>query len=300
MKKIKLLILSIFTVVSTVYSQNAQPEYFRNAWEFGKLKGKVKSYTESHFDVDGMLLSRMTNNFDNTGNLIEEYFYNKNDILQSRNIYIYDTSDKIIERKKFNADGKLLHRKIGKFDNKGHIVEFRNSNSNAANILEIKFTCVNTYNDSDKIIEQTRYNSDGRKRRHSTYKYDMDNNELESCEYDAEGVCLSKNIYLYKDKSIEFAYYYYNGKLSSTFKYDVQGNLIELIVFNEDNTIKFTDSYKYNDKGSLVETHQYGPDGSLASKNIYKYDYLGNKIECSQFVSECRKKYDVWQYEYYD
>ena len=167
MKKIKLLILSIFTVVSTVYSQNAQPEYFRNAWQFGKLKGKVKSYTESNFDVDGMLLRRMTNNFDNTGNLIEEYFYNKNDILQSREIYIYDTSDKIIERKKFNADGKLLHRKTGKFDNKGHIVEFRNSNSNAANILEIQFTCVNTYNDSDKIIEQTRYNSDGRKRSHS-------------------------------------------------------------------------------------------------------------------------------------
>ena len=50
MKKLLLLTLAIVTLTSLFYCQNA-PVKVKNGWESDNLKGKVKSFTESKYDV---------------------------------------------------------------------------------------------------------------------------------------------------------------------------------------------------------------------------------------------------------
>jgi hypothetical protein len=70
-----------------------------------------------------------------------------------------------------------------------------------------------------------------------------------------------------------------------TYKYDDNGNEIEVVVYLPDGRIDSKWTNKFDDKGNEIEYKDYKSDGSIGNQEIYKYEFdkEGNWIELSTF-----------------
>ena len=79
------------------------------------------------------------------------------------------------------------------------------------------------------------------------------------------------------------------------YKYDEQGNEIEMNNHNSDGSLRARYTYKYDEQGNEIEQNIYNSDGSLSSRYKYKYDEQGNEIEQNIYNSDgsLRARYTV-------
>ena len=92
----------------------------------------------------------------------------------------------------------------------------------------------------------------------------------------------STNAAWYDEKGNKVAAKYHEySEGSETFKYDVKGNLVEVVAYDASGKITGGSSRKYDEKGNLVEVVQQGSqlltDGH--AKSTYKYAEKGNLVE---------------------
>ena len=66
-------------------------------------------------------------------------------------------------------------------------------------------------------------------------------------------------------------------------KFDSDGNMVEMSIYNADLELVAKRTYKYDSNGNKVEESKYDSDSELQSKQIYKYDSTGNEIEWSEY-----------------
>ncbi len=100
----------------------------------------------------------------------------------------------------------------------------------------------------------------------------------------AKGAIVHKYTYKYNNKQnliMEISKHPNSGFSNSVkkYKYDNQGNLLEMSEFDSDNGLIEKDIYKYDWNSNLKEKTEYDSNEVLKQKHIYKYDDKGNKIE---------------------
>src|SRR3954470_2555978 len=91
---------------------------------FQRLKGKVKSVTESEYNADkSALMGKTVSNYNDSGNLAEFITFSPAGDMLSKATCTYDDSGSFVEEKRFKADGSLMVRTTRKYDEKGSIAE---------------------------------------------------------------------------------------------------------------------------------------------------------------------------------
>jgi hypothetical protein len=78
-------------------------------------------------------------------------------------------------------------------------------------------------------------------------------------------------------------------KAKSIQKYNIQGKIIQFIMYYKGGGIEYTDSYDYNAKSQLIK-NEHSEDNEI-SIDIYKYDETGNQIEDKTFDGSENLKY---------
>ena len=97
--------------------------------------------------------------------------------------------------------------------------------------------------------------------------------------------CCDKYYFNTSGDVVEQANYYlgwsHDGKLmfKTIYKYDSNGNQIEVAKYHSDGSLWDKYAYKYDSRGNMIEEAYYNSDGLLRYKEIVKYDSHGNKIE---------------------
>ena len=287
-----------------------------------ETKGKLRKITKydrtgtsketCYYDSIGNLDSKWIYKYDENGNNIEEYSYeyknpskkdqNDSDFtnideegrhykegLVEKKTPKYDTNGKIVEWSIYKYLGKQLKEKhltkeTIKYDKQGNVME-RKSNGKLGDRHTFK------YDDYGNIIEES-IESGGKLRRQYIYEFNNKGNLTSESKYiyfpkDKEG---SRKFYKYKKgKKIESNEFFSSGghPLRKTYKYDENGNLIEVGVDNRDlGKIKYNESYKYDEKGNKTECIQ--TDGRKTP------------LEVRRWFRESDRDGEFWEYEYYE
>lgn len=287
-----------------------------------ETKGKLRNITKydkngtsketCYYDSTENLNSKSIYKYDENGYCIENYSYeyknpskkdqNDSDFtnideegrhykggLVEKRTPTYDANGRIVEWTIYEYTDKRLKKKhltkeTIKYDNQGNVVE-RKSNGKLGNRHTFK------YDDHGNMIEKS-FESGGKLRRQYIYKFDNKGNLTVEKEY----IYFQKNkeesrkFYKYKKgKKIESNEFFSSGghPLRKTYKYDENGNLIEVGVDNRDlGNIKYNESYKYDEKGNKTECIQ--TDGRKTP------------LEVRRWFRESDRDGEFWEYEYYE
>jgi hypothetical protein len=167
-------------------------------------------------------------------------------------------------------------------------------------IKEIKFLAVDNFSEIVK----------GEKIKHvynKEFLFNLDGYSIEENDYIPDGTLANRIMYLYQDsKLIEYNEYDSQGLLfgtakyeigedgkpaklnyktndgrynwSETYKYDANGNVIEVTRFKTEEVIDSKELYNYNNKGAL-ESSELFKNGELITKNTFEYNEDGNRDE---------------------
>lgn len=158
------------------------------------------------------------------------------------------------------------------------------------------------YDNYDKLIDASYYDSEGSLHSRSQYKYDIRGKMIEKNDGYSNSV---RTNYFYKydpygnliEKDGTWCYNYGSRTDKDLYKYDSYGNMIEIAGCTSDGAIFKQVVFEYDWRGNLIERINYR-GGYVASKTIYKYDKQGNRIEEASYnadgslCSKCVSKYD--------
>ena len=134
------------------------------------------------------------------------------------------------------------------------------------------------YSVTDKFGEVVK---DGKEKKF-VYKFNLRGDVVE-CNMYIDGLFFSKEFYKYDSQGnlIEVARYDCDGLLDykRLYKYDSQGNMIEKACYKGNGSLDYKGLYKYDSQGNMIEVAKYYDGGSLDYKILYKYDSQYNMIE---------------------
>lgn len=142
-------------------------------------------------DNEGKVSWKITAEYDENGNKIDESEFNASDILMNRTIWKYN--GRMIEESLYNTDGALLNRTITKNDDRGRKTEVALYNENGQ--LEEKSHY--TYNDAGKLSEVVHDDERGKQTRRIVYRFDSSYAVTEKQTYNAENKLAIREIYKY-------------------------------------------------------------------------------------------------------
>lgn len=167
-------------------------------------------------------------------------------------------------------------------------------------IKEIKFLAVDNFSEIEKgekvkhiynkeflfnldgyKIEQNDYIPDGTLANRIMYLY-QNNKLIEYNEYDSQGLLFGTGKYELgeNEKPLKLKYKTNDGRYNwtETFKYDKNGNIVEIEHFRTKNAIDSKEIYTFNDDGYLDVSELY-KDGEPVTKNTFKTDEDGSRTE---------------------
>ena len=256
-----------------------------NDWEKQHFKGKVKSITETSFEV-------------------EEKF---GEYVKGQRDGIHDQYDEL--NLQFNTDGNLIQelriylsgsasKRVFVFDNQHRCIEERFSyiKRNEESYRD-QFSVKNYYDDYGNVILKDNYSSDGKITEIDTLYYNKDGNLIEIKAFDTDGDMGGKVLYKYTT----------DGKKSEEAVYSSDGSLLSKQSTDYDGGLKIKDSYQqnnhyqimvYDQSQQIVERSTYkilNKDNVLNEDNLkltsswmfqYEYDEHGNWINQYQYQED--------------
>lgn len=211
--------------------------------------------------------------FNKAGNQIEysEYSY---DNLEAKTIFKYDEKGNITEQNEYSSNGNLQEKLKLKTDDEGNPIMCDIYKSDGK--LKNKIIWVRI---KKKIKEYQKSDSIGKLVSKFINTYDKDN-LIESIEYGLEG-------------RLEKKYF---------FKYDSNGNQIEIQVLNSDENLIKLETSVFDKNNNLVENNIYDSNGTLKNKHSYKYDiqnnlieHTNNDIDVGTFTYKYNEKEDLYE-----
>jgi hypothetical protein len=264
-----------------------------------KLKGNVKSLTEIDYSKSGKYTAQLffTNNglikqqssFNPDGTLIRKWVftYNKNDLKLSRKCYILNDSLSNVMYYYYNqinknslilscdATGNLSSRIMYTFDSRSNVIEEKTVDGGAS----LKKMSLHRYDKQNRLIEDVCIDSILKKNWKQEYSYNS--GQLAEISYSS----LQDSIINRK----RFCYLANNRVYSVSF-YDYRNNLISLT------------KYRYDNQGNAIEMIVYSPDGRIQEKRDYhyKYDNYDNWIFVSEFCNGLPEKVITRELKYYE
>ena len=205
---------------------------------------------EIDYNQFGNIDSKTNQKYDNRGNSTEVAVYGSDGILQSKTVMTYN-KDTMTTIKGFNPDGTLYYANFAVMkssiekENRVCMLTAYSSKDSTLIVGSMK----STYNSKGDLIEYAEYEG-----KYLKYR--------EEYEYNEKG---------WKIKSTRYKSINNNDFVAlQTFKYDVAGNLIEMMTDNPNSSSY--NIYKYDAKGNLIEATKYS--GDKTPMTLYKYSYV--------------------------
>lgn len=305
----------------------------RTDWKEDGLKGKVKeartyNVKENLNSIEKSSIRRILK-YDKKGNRLEERHYNEYDEqegeLTSRLVYKYKRKKNHVERTIYDQYKKLIEKAL--FDENNARIEDEDYSYG----LNMRWRTVNKYDETQKIIEETRYANDSlcdkiiykydekgnlTEESHSdpefrwntqkfVNKYDENGNRIEVYEYDKDGVLESHTVYKYDDnkKCIDESVFDSEGTLCSQLisRYNDAGKKIESMHIVLEDGLMQKDKYIIDDNGKTSVSLRYNPDGELGRVAVSKFDDAGNPLETMIYCGDDWIFYfgTIYEYVYY-
>jgi len=248
------------------------------------------AYEEKFGELFEYIDSRIINDYDQNGNLLNQLVYDsevyENDEVQfiGKSIFKYDNNGNEIEQTYFDSTGNIIERSVKKYDEKGNVIDFIKYDS-LYSFHEKLF-----YRKTGEITRNEIFNLKGQLINVIKWDYDRYGNQIEISRYNSNGQLEND----YFDMSKEVAHYSTNGLLMQRMNFDSDGKLIKNTTFEYDknDSLKQLIDYFLNYSGQVN-----------LEKNIFNYDSIGNEIKTSKYDGEGKLKEDmtgvsIWMYEY--
>ncbi len=270
--KLRLLVIPlVMTLAITGFIQA------KTGWEIEGLKGKVKEYTISNYNITKDDDSAITNlyqviiyKYDNNGIMLEKDVPTNSDPYQNPTsdieiyLYRYDNNGNYVMKGIFvmmnsdpDSEGLMTQKYVYQYDKKGnmierdlitgdHTVSISNEVWYTSGSWQINQKIQNVYDNKGFLIERYQYNSQNIVIYTYKYKNDTKGNKIEVDVFSPYGMA---NKYMYKydnhGNNIEEDYCDSNGNLISQYlnKYDKNDNIIEQYQKNRDHLLEYYYSY---------------------------------------------------------
>ncbi len=229
----------------------------KNDWTELGLKGDVKSlvtieYRFIYYDAEGennTVLTTTTRKFNKIG-FITEIIVEENDLV-TRTKYKYNWQDKSkIESENYfmgnnqTMDVKWIYNK----DGKGATKEFYTHKGPLFNVVKYK------YDDHGNIIHKGYYTDSDSLVSEESFKFDDDGNQIEYISYPADNGTIVRYNYEYENGKLFKEYESSLWNRTSTYKYNEQGDEIELKIDVEGfNSTLSTYTYEYDKHGNWTK-----------------------------------------------
>ncbi len=221
------------------------------------------------YDRDGKLCSRGEREYDTSGNLIFEAYY-EGDELIIRDEYTYDGNGNELSHSLYGSDGLC-----GKWESE--------------------------YDDDGNEIVVCSYEGDGSLKYKIEREYDENGNYLGRCKYDEQGIPGLRTRYEYDENGNLAVYYEYNsdGELTTKIEYDIHGNQTAIYTYS-DGVLVHHHINVFDENENPIEYYEYS-DGKLRTEILREFNENG---ECTLICVyngkgflESRTTYD-YVYEY--
>lgn len=284
---------------------------------FGEIKpGKRKRQNDLESDVQVF--------FDQQGNLTEKRKYNSAGELEHKFVYDYNDAGKRLRYQVFNSDNILFAQRLFQYDDVGR--EIGQHVYNPSGSLSHMF--VIDHKEQEQNVKMTSMTTGGGLRQLEWFEYDVQGRKIQEQTYNSEGRLFKRYQTKYDEKGNTITERYtredlIGNKFTSTtsYKYDSKGNRSEIHHFQSEKKggkerLEWSEYYTYNEEGNLIETVVYDNDNILAtSRYIYKpqkiveielghqkkvllYDNHGNMIEDQRYDNDNGNLHYKTTYEY--
>lgn len=280
----------------------------RFQYRFGRIEGKGMVESVNRYDrsgnrveevtyntVDGSIQLRKTNRYDTRGNLIEENLLKDDEVFKT--VHRYTAANNRTETIHYKSDGSIDKKISYIYDDHGHLLESIGYLNDGRLFLR------------ESIVYDTRGNIAEIKNSQNTfsYTYDPRNNIRTTGKYTRVFSVADSIRYVLSD--------YYE------FTHDRSDNLLRMIHYRPDSTLRSRIDYTYDRDGKLMEEKEYSADqrpvyqrkilrdknGNIIEENgndrgrkfrtSYKYDSRGNITELIEYDQVNEPKYAI-KYSY--
>ncbi len=274
-------LVSVITLFSihTCFAQ--QP---KNDWEKENLKGRVKTLTEMRtYDVDSVREKSWLNKpilhiFNEAGNIVLSKRYTLVENSIDSTVYFYDSKNRLsrkltygkkrwlrdsINYSYFEDGSKIDHRhfymnmhyeskSVFTYDSKSNIVHevthHIDSFINGKKIEDKDEIITNQYNKKGWLIKTIKAKKDSLPYNVSCYKYDKEGNKVEYREF------IKKKLWIID-------------------RYNAKGELIEFIIYDNDEVIRYQTKMTYNEWGDQIGQTGSNRNGEPISPMKAEYEY---------------------------
>ncbi len=154
-------------------------------------------------------------------------------------------------------------------------------------------------------LTENGYDDEGVKTSGRVSEYDRNGNEIKTVYYGADGEVRLLMEYQYDGdgNQIEYKYQSYDsdGNSSSfsheTWAYDIYGNEIEYVSYDENGNVEEKTERKYDASGNEIRYEEYDKDGESTYNVIHNYDEHGNLILLEKYKDRKLKNKSEWEYD---
>jgi len=283
-------------LIEKVYDNSNYLAEYRILYKYDDGNDKIES---NKYDYRDRLLSTCL--FNKKGNCVEKIGYEFEGNI-SKKIYKYDENDNIVAIKSNRYDKKdnqikwnIYYLSVGKeykfkYDKFGNIVEKKEYNFN-----EYIYSRAVKYNHRREIgVNFFNVQGENNVEKRVDKKFEWPLGEKEFLEFWHKVELNYKNgskfiSKFFENDNLTIEEYKLKKSLLSTYKYDKNGNLIEKITLNDDESINRKFLYKYDDRNYLCLV--IGEDSIKTFK--YEYDRNGNWIKKIEFQNDvCKYQFE--------
>jgi len=183
------------------------------------------------------------------------------------------------------------------YDQFGNVIKHSYSGgySNYMNVIEIK------YNDNGLKVEENINEINSNRKTKLTYKYNSQGYLTEESTYlEDYGIFEEIRNYIYDNSGNKITEILSGDnipKMKISNEFDVNGNKIKSIIYNEDGSIQATWKNKYDNKNRIIEYISERDDFSGNQRDVNNYDSNGLLLEKTQYYNSNEPSI-IYKYEY--
>lgn len=290
MKKLVFLTFSILLVISLSANDLALDNLFG---QVESVVTEIKGFNAEFGKTNQVFISKNNVIYNRMGNYVEKKYFRQNGALMNKEVFLYASDGLIQESSTYYADGTLYSKKS--YDILGKLIE--DATYKADGSYETLVTLINDSNSN--LVERNFYLNDGVLRCKTIYVYNGAGKILEVQSYGKDGVITGLSKYSYDSKGYKLTESGSSGKMSSFSRYNEKGYLIEQSSGSEENM--YSDSrttYSYDNQNNLIEIIYFRNTKNEVSKYIYEYDLKGNLITENYYYNNLLQSKFVFSVEY--
>jgi len=237
--------------------------------ENSRIESKYDSYGNNiewiYYELDKLHTnsSKNTYKYDSFANKIEELYYRPTNILESRTVYKYNSNGNIIEENRYKPNGELEWKYLYKYDLDGNMVErtcYRSYGDLSTNDYDRKY--IAKYDSIGNKIMALSYLTGEKLDWYFTSIYDSSGQLSEFSEFSGDGTLYGRSTYKYnyEEEIIESEVFYDEGNeffSKSVYKSDSHGNIIEESIYNPDGEYTCKYLYEYDSHGNIIKNSRF-------------------------------------------